>query len=453
MSPSISLSEAPSRLADQVYRPQPKQESWHSCPAYESGFGGAKFGGKSLGLVMEATRYSWHPRYRGIIFRRSYTRLEELIDRAWQWYPGLGARGREGGKDWVFPSGGKVLFRHCQNEEDKRAYHGHEYQFMAFDQLEEFSESQYTFLLGQNRTGVPELEPYTRSTFNPGGVGHGWVKARFVDHGTRECGPWTPVNDANVDLQPRCFHFASINDNPAGEQADPTYRQRLQNLPEVERRALLEGDWDVFAGQFFTEWRRAIHVCAPGKIPPEWPRWHATDYGLSAPSCTLWAARSPTTGRIYVYRERYERERTLDQQALKIRLWSGEERYRNRLLDPSCWNRESNGRSIADQFTEFGVPMAPANNDRSAGWAKLHELLAYTEALPPRLQVFSTCANLIRTLPSLIHDDKDVEDVDTDGEDHAADTLRYLLMGMDVQADQRRGSTRQYALKKRPEQR
>lgn len=426
---------------DLEYRPQPKQESWHACPAYESGFGGAKFGGKSLGLVMEATRYTWHPRYRGIVFRRTYPRLEELMDRAWQWYPGIGGRAVDGGKDWIFPSGAKVLFRHCQNEDDKRSYHGHEYQGMFFDQLEEFSETQYTFLLGQNRTGVPELVPYTRSTFNPGGIGHGWVKGRFIEHGSRECEPWVPSNDAGDLLQPRCFHYADMRDNPAGVAADPTYRQRLGNLSQQERRALLDGDWDVFEGQFFTTWRRPKHVCEPFAIKPEWTNWRmAVDWGIGAPwSCHFYVRDEDAWSqqrivRWYAVRELYSKNVSDESQAKQIAeaMRDVGARFKAKLGDPSMWNRLPNGSSIKDTYARHGVSLSKANNDRIPGWQRLRALLADQADGRPGLIYFSTCPNAIRTIPALIHDQHKVEDLDTDGEDHAADDARYFAMSIDL---------------------
>ena len=154
-----------------AYRPQPKQLDWHACPAYESGFGGAKFGGKTLAMLAESARGIDHPRYRGVIFRRTYPRLQEVMDRAWQWFPSLGGHWQGDQKRWRFPSGASIAMRHCQYEEDKYQYNGHEYHFMGFDQLEEFSETQYRYLMAQNRSGTADLAAYVRATFNPGGRG------------------------------------------------------------------------------------------------------------------------------------------------------------------------------------------------------------------------------------------------------------------------------------------
>lgn len=443
-----------------VYRPQPKQESWHECPAYEAGFGGAKFGGKSLGLMMEATRYTWHPRYRGVLFRRTYPRLTELMDRAFEWYPGLGAKWNGDTHTWTFPSGAKILFRHCSTEKAKREYQGHQYIFMGFDQLEEFTESQYDFLIAQNRSPVAELPSYTRSTFNPGGIGHAWVKRRFVEHGTRDCAPWVPTNDEGSPLPARCFHFATIDDNPAGEAADPTYRQRLDNLPADERRALKSGDWDVFAGQYFTEWRRDKHVISYFDVPREWAtRRVSVDFGYGAPwSChfyvrdeDLW--KTQRIHRWFAYREFYGPGVRDVAQAKLIADAMDADREAAKgapldfvcVADPSMWNRKpQEAVSIADIYADGGVHLVPANNDRVPGWQRVRDYLADQDDGYPAVVYMETCANAIRTVPALVRDPVKVEDVDTEGEDHAADELRYFVMN--VGPIERNGGTRRGAL-------
>lgn len=411
------------------YRPQPAQESWHACPAYESGFGGAKFGGKTLGLLMEATRHISHPRYRGILFRRTYPRLQEVLDRAWEWFPGMGGAWRGDEHRWTFPSGASIAMRHCQHEESKFDYQGHEYHFMGFDQLEEFSETQYSFLLAQNRSGVPDIRPYARMTFNPGGVGHAWVKSRFVDRGTRTCAPWVDRNEAGSLLPSRCFHFAGIEDNPLGVAADPTYEARLDNLPENDRRALKAGDWDVFAGQYFFEWRRERHVIEPIELDPSWRRWRALDDGIARPFVCLWLCQDPATLRVYVYREVSRRGVPAAKDRAELVLGSGDEPVRFSVADPSMWNREKDtGRSVADTFKEHGLELRPGSNSRVNGWKRVHEFLADAADGRPYLQVFSTCRELVKNLPALVYDAHQVEDLDSDGPDDEGDALRYGLM-------------------------
>jgi hypothetical protein len=424
----MAVAERPPAL---VYRPQSKQEPWHACSAFESGFGGTKGPGKTLAMLMESTRGIHHPRYRGIIFRRTYPRLQEVMDRAWEWFPGLGARWDGDAHRWIFPSGAMIAMRHCQNEEDKRNYHGHEYHFMGFDQLEEFSETQYTFLMAQCRSSVPAIVPYIRVTFNPGGIGHGWVKARFLDHGTRECAPWTPINDEGAPLPTRCFHFSTIADNPALLNADPQYLRVLDALPYEERRALRDGDWDVFAGQVFTQWRREKHVIVPRTLPSSWKRWRCVDYGVVRPFVCLWLAQDPAFQRIYVYRE-ISQPGVLPASAQAEMIAHAtpfdEQIYRT-VADPALWIRQADtGRSIADGYRDGGVPVERGNNDRLSGKARVDEFLADGIDGKPMLQVFDSCRQLIKNLPTLVRDTHHVEDVDTDGPDDEYDALRYGLM-------------------------
>lgn len=424
------MAVAPTRLE---YRPQAKQLPWHACPAFESGFGGTKGPGKTLSMLMESLRGVGNPRYRGIIFRRTYPRLQEVMDRAWEWFPPLGARWNGDAHRWVFPSGAMISMRHCQNEEDKRNYHGHEYHFMGFDQLEEFSQSMYLFLMAQCRSSVPEIKPYVRVNFNPGGIGHAWVKERFLEHGTRECAPWTPTNDAGDQLPSRCFHFSNIYDNQILIDADPQYLQVLNSLPEQDRRALRDGDWDVFAGQVLTEWRREKHVVAPFALDPSWPRLRCTDYGSARPFVTLWLALDKSVPRVYVYRE-ISRPGLLASEQAKAVLAAQDagEVVRQHVADPAMWIKSpDSGKSIASIYFENGVTLTQANNDRINGLARVREYLRDAPDGRPHLQVFSTCQQLIKNLPALVYDAHRVEDVDTDGPDDEYDALRYGLMAIE----------------------
>lgn len=419
-----------------TYRPQPKQEPWHACPAFESGFGGTKGPGKTLAMLMEATRGVHHPRYRGIIFRRTYPRLQEVMDRAWEWFPLLGAKWNGDAHRWVFPSGAMISMRHCQNEEDKRNYHGHEYHFMGFDQLEEFSETVYLFLMAQCRSSVPDIKPYVRVNFNPGGIGHAWVKERFLSHGTRDCALWTPTNEQGDPLPSRCFHFSNIYDNKILLDADPQYMMVLNSLPEQDRRALRDGDWDVFAGQVLTEWRREKHVIEPVALDPEWQRIRMTDYGSARPFVTLWAALDKSVPRVYIYREISQPGLLASQQAQAVVKLTGDEKIRLHVADPAMWIRQADsGKSIADIYFENGVTLTQATNDRLNGLARVREYLREAPDGRPHLQVFSTCHQLIKNLPALVYDAHKVEDVDTDGPDDEYDALRYGLMAVEAIPD------------------
>lgn len=185
-------------------------------------------------------------------------------------------------------------------------------------------------------------------------------------------------------------------------------------------------------GQAFPEWDNSVHVIDSFPIPANWPRWRAVDYGWAVPYCCLWAARSPD-GTIYVYREMYGAGRTAEQQALEVRINSSGERYFASVGDPAMWADTREGKkyeSVASQYHKAGVKIVPATNARIIGWSRLHELLSWGEKAPPRLKVFRTCTNLIRTMPLLIRDPHKPEDVDSHipQDDHAPDAARYLVM-------------------------
>jgi hypothetical protein len=198
-------------------------------------------------------------------------------------------------------------------------------------------------------------------------------------------------------------------------------------------------------GVAFPEWRREVHVCQPFRVPLEWPRWRGLDYGYGVPYCCLWGALAPS-GTLYIYRETYRAGMLDRDQAFEIRTLSAGERIRGTFADPSMWTARHNGYAIqapATAYAEMGVGLTAANNDRRVGKQRVHELLAWQPAehdqpmIPPRIQIFSTCDNLIRTLPDLVKDADDPDDVDTTGEDHAFDGLKYLVLGVALPVLQR----------------
>jgi hypothetical protein len=201
-------------------------------------------------------------------------------------------------------------------------------------------------------------------------------------------------------------------------------------------------------GQAFPEFDRSVHVCAPFPVPPEWPKWRSVDYGYSSPFGHLWLTRSPG-GRLYVYRENYGTRKSAPEQAYEMRLLSLDERFRFSLGDPSMWATQREGKvyqSVADQYGEMGVQLQPASNDRLAGKARVHHVLDWGVGSPPILQIFSTCHNLIRTLPMLPVDPHKPEDVDTLAEDHLYDCLRYGLMAAHWLDAMKRPKPQKYSL-------
>jgi phage terminase large subunit len=282
---------------------------------------------------------------------------------------------------------------------------------------------------------VPQWNfPFAKGS-NPGGIGHGETKGIYID----------AVRDGNWQNFPP--YLRSIADSFAFVQAKSSdnpynpadyYAKNLATLPENLRKAYADGDWNVFAGQFFTEFRKDKHVCKPFTIPDYWLKWAASDWGYAKPACTLGFARSPE-GRTYVYRESYfasgpnvgARVQTKDMGRKWAEMFRGEQ-LRYRALDPACFDA-SRGVSIAEELNEVGWGCLKGDNDRIGGWSRVRGALKWWDEITgketePELQIFDTCENLIRTLPNMVHDEIKPEDMDSEAEDHPSDTLRYGLM-------------------------
>ncbi|HOW26931.1 MAG TPA: terminase family protein [Elusimicrobiota bacterium] len=214
----------------------------------EVAFGGTKGPGKTDVLLMEGLRQINEPSYRAIIFRRTFPQLREIIDRAKIRFPKYGGVWNGGEKCFTFPSGAKYYMGYCQHEQDKENYQGHEYHYMAFDQVEQFTESMYSYLCMQVRTTDPGIKCYIRSSANPGGVGHWWFKRRFIDG--KNAGE---THETSFDVpehgkvtRTSTFIFADHKANP---MLSPRYIASLMSLPEAERKAYMEGDWEIFSSQ------------------------------------------------------------------------------------------------------------------------------------------------------------------------------------------------------------
>ena len=234
-----------------------------SRPEYEALYGGAAGGGKSDALVIEAMRQVAVPYYKGLILRKTFPQLAELIDKSLNYYPRAypKARYNASAHTWTFPSGAKIVFGSMQYTKDRTRYQGQAYDFIGFDELTHFTWEEYSYLFSRNRPNGPGTRVYIRATANPGGVGHGWVKERFVTASRPMSTIWEDVTWRDPDgkehraRQSRIFVPSSVFDNPALLTNDPDYVRRLASMPEAERNALLYGDWNTFSGQVFTEWR------------------------------------------------------------------------------------------------------------------------------------------------------------------------------------------------------
>ena len=338
---------------------------------------------------------------------------------------------------WTFPSGAKYAFGHCQNEVDKYNYQGKEFHYIGFDQVEEFTESQFLFLMAQNRTSDKNIKCYIRCTANPGGVGHAWVKKRYIDTlKPHEKKFFKRVEDDDVEVLEgdqagisRSFIPASVYDNPSIIQNDPQYIRRLEQLPEAEKQALLHGNWEVFAGQFFKMWRRYLHVQTK-RIEPTFRKFASLDYGFGAPSCVLWW-QVGFDGTLHAYRELYKEGLTYEALAKAImENTPHDEKLDYVVADPAIWGDkthhregvqgESGAETMGRVFKTFST-LVRADNSRITGWGRMRILLEPDKDGQVSLTFSPLCRNAIRTIPTLIHSESLVEDLDTDGEDHCFD--------------------------------
>jgi hypothetical protein len=422
----------------------------------EALYGGAAGGGKSDCALAEALRQIHIPHYRGLILRKTYPQLSELIDRSTELYKSAikEARYNDSKHYWIFPSGAKIFFGSMQHTKDRVNYQGKRYDFIDFDELTQFTWDEYSYLFSRNRPSGPGTRCYIRGQANPGGVGHGWVKERFITPAPPMTTIWEEVNIRHPDgkeekrRRSRVFVPSTVFDNKILLENDPDYLTSLAALPEAERQALLYGDWDSFSGQVFTEWkndpehyhdRAYTHVIAPFKVPHEWQIWCSMDWGYTKPFAVAWYAVDHER-RIYRIRELYGCTGTpnvgvqweparVAKEILSIEADDPNLKGRRiyRVADPAIWGTQT-GECIAQVFARAGVYFEKGEHARIDGKMQIHHRLAFDEYGRPMLYVFNTCRHFIRTVPNLVYDDKNVEDINTDGEDHIYDELRYVCM-------------------------
>jgi len=427
-------------------------------------YGGAAGGGKSEWILHRSWRKSREVSgHRTLILR---TKLKELkrsiIARSLMLYATHTPKEempvyRSADMEWRFPNGSVIEFGYCQTDEDVGQYLSAEYDMIAFDEATQFTQYQYELIRSRARSPISKMKrgarPHVIAATNPGSRGHAFFKSTFVD--TTNYGEtgatwlerdsdqrWrelredldTLTEDQKQELRYVAFVPSTVMDNP---HMTKEYVNMLKTLPEKEKRRMLYGDWDLPEGMFFTEFKRKdyqnnvevpYHVIPPFPIPDSWQKIEATDWGYAAPFCTLWLAWDPD-GRCYVYREVYKTRLTPAQQANEVcsRRKVGEKISKS-YADPACWAKRDT-LTIADQWASAGWRNIRAKNDRIAGWLRVRE---YMQPMGhdglPGVQIFSTCENLVRTIPGMMHDDTNPEDLNTTLEDHAVDAFRYGLM-------------------------
>lgn len=411
--------------------PQEKQAEFMLATARHIGYGGARGGGKSWALRRKMVlRRCTFAGSKGLLLRRTYPELlaNHVIPLQAELQSKMKGQSLAtyNSQEHVFRfiNGSMLFLGYCDSEADVLRYQGQEYDDIGLEEATHFTEFQRNFLTTCLRTVRTDLEPRMYYTANPGGVGHLWFKRLFIDRQYEE----------GENPEDYIFVPARVYDNKILMDADPNYVKELERLPEDLKRAYLMGDWDVFAGQYFKSFRRDIHAVQPYAIPHWHKRFRSLDYGLDMTACYWWAVDNE--GKCVVYRELYESGLTLSQAAKKILDMSPpEETYDYTIASPDLWNRrQETGVAGFEVMDEAGLSdLMPADHSRIPGWRVLTEYLEpyedpNTKTMTAKLLIFDTCKNLIRTLPSMVHDNLKPDDISDSGEDHAPESIRYGVM-------------------------
>ena len=389
-------------------------------------YGGAAGGGKSYAMIVDPLRYAHKKAHRALILRRSMPELREMIDKSRELYPQAfpGARFREVEKLWNFPSGAKVEFGFLERDADVYRYQGQAYSWIGFDEITHLpTEFSWNYLASRLRTTDPEIKTYLRCTANPGGVGSHWVKNRYIEPHKHN------KSFEGKDGLTRKFIPAKLADNPYLAR-DGIYEQMLKSLPPIQRRQLLEGNWDVAEGAAFVEFDPHAHVIPPFELPVHWERLKGIDYGYASESCCLWGILDINDNTLIIYRELYRKGLTGRELGAIITDMELEDPFSvNGVLDTAAWaNTGTTGPTVGEELLKAGHKLRRADKNRIQGKIQIHEYLKTRENGRPRLQIFNTCPNLIRELQSIPLSKTRTEDVDTLASDHAYDALRYMIM-------------------------
>jgi phage terminase large subunit len=400
-----------------------KQMEFINCTRDEVLFGGRAGGGKSYGQVLDGFIYALkYPKSKQLILRRTYPELEKSIIRtSLSLYPKNTVKYSSQAHVMNFYNGSIIDYGYCDGEKDIYRYQSAEFDVIRFDELTHFTENMYVYLISRLR-GANSYPKQIKSTTNPGNIGHMWVKKRFVD-----IGEWG--KEHKFATGSRIFLPAVVTDNKFLLDKDPGYLKRLENLSQKDKQALLYGNWDIFAGQFFSEWDRNIHATKKANFTPQ-SEYISMDYGLDMLAALF--IQVSDDGRAFVKKEIYEPNLIASQAARKIKSET-DSPINGIFAPPDLWNRrQDTGKSVAQIFNSCSLPLIKSNNNRVSGWLAVKEFLhPYKDEwgkLTAKLTVGENCTNLIRTLPALTHSDKNVSDVNLNPHEitHAPDALRYF---------------------------
>jgi hypothetical protein len=431
------------------------QSSLISCPVFEVFFGGARGGGKTDGVLGDFLEHAdtYGENAIGLMIRRQRTELVETIERSKQIYSPLGWKFHEQDKMWRAPDGARLRFAYLETDADAEAYQGHSYTRLYVEEIGNFpSEKPILKLMATLRSGAGVPTGF-RSTGNPGGPGHQWVRARYIDPDPMG---YRVIKDAVSGLE-RVYIPSRVADN---KYLGDDYVAKLKASGSKELvQAWLEGDWTVIEGAFFDCWESARHIVKPFVIPEDWARFRSGDWGSAKPfsfgwwavvgdkfrmESGLWLPR----GCLVRYREWYGMQPGKPNTGLKLHADQVGEGLASReakdqklvggVLDPAAF-AEDGGPPISERINAELikaklVPFRPADNKRvpgrgaMGGWDQMRGRFVGDEDGLPMIVTFSTCIDSIRTIPALQHDPLKPEDLDSDMEDHAGDEWRYACM-------------------------
>lgn len=410
------------------YSPFPKQRMFHESRAKYRMFGGAAGPGKTRALLWE-TIFQAHafPNVDTLLLRRTFPELEmSLLAEFRKNVPrGLYLNYNAAKHIVTWKNGSTTRFGYCRNENDVYQYQGAEFMFIGLDELTHFTLKQWQFLTSRNRCPVAGSFPCMAAASNPGNIGHAWVKALWVDR----VPPPAYERPEHFVADDYAFIRARLDDNPIYAN-DAEYRKTLESLPETLRRAFLDGDWNIFAGQYFDIFDIGRHTIRAEEYQLQtwWPRWISVDWGFKHPSAVYWHTKTPEN-RVITYREFVQSElspRMLGE-AIAERT-KKDEKIEDVFLSPDAFAHRtaeaSIGEQLGDVLVTHGLPRpSVADDDRIGGWMLLYSLLERDAHF-----IFENCEKLIECIPTLVRDEKHVEDVKKMEGDDPADSWRYGIV-------------------------
>ncbi|MFI3128445.1 MAG: phage terminase large subunit [Bacillota bacterium] len=405
-----------------------KQWNFLHSEAFETLYGGAAGGGKSYGQVLDACQFAMkYKKSRQIIFRRTFVELELSIEPvAREIFPQGTYKYNATKHEFTFLNGSKVYLGYIGTESDVYKYQSAEFDVIRFDELTHFTEKMYKYMLSRVR-GANNYPKGVKSTTNPGGVGHTWVKERFID-----IGDWGEIHEVYQDgkqIGTRTFIPSLVTENKFLMQKDPRYLERLENLDETERLRLRYGDWDAYDGRFFEGFNRDVHVIKPLAIPEHWRTYEAFDYGLDMLACYQIAIDD--NGKSYVVNEIYKSNLIVSEAAETILHARGKKQVRATFAPPDIFgDKAATGTPASEHFRKNGVRLWKVQADRINGWRDLKEKMRIIDG-ETQLVIFDTCTNLIRSLSNIQADEHNPDDCAKNPHEltHACDALRYYVAG------------------------